>query len=231
MCRSEDGTRLGVPPHNSRNNSKEGVGFNLQLALFYPFQLKPFSIFSRKNRNLVFLPLLCYVPPVFPRASYRDIFTPPFSNYTPRLLSPMMMTIDYPLKDFHIKKSEHVSHISLYSINPRPQWVNQSVSDICHLRRRLSMRSPRWSIINKVHRNLLLLANHWGGGHNENPSTGNGKSSNSKQLYTYKCKKRREFKCLKHCGFCSNRILLYFPLSVRPSVWCDISHIKAQIPC
>ena len=128
------------------------------------------------------------------------------------------MTIGYPLNDFHIKKSEHVSHISLYSINPRPQWVNQSVSDICHLRRRLSMRSPRWSIINKVHRNLLLLANHWGGDHNENPSTGNGKSSNSKQLYTYKDKKRREFKCLKHCGFCSNRILLYFPLSVRPSV-------------
>ena len=129
MCRSEDGTRLGVPPHNSKNNSKEGVGFNLQLALFYQFQLKPFSIFSRKNRNLVFLPLLCYVPPVFPRASYWDIFTPPFSNYTPRLLSPMMMTIDYLLNDFHIPKSEHLSHLSLYSINPRPQWLNQSVSN------------------------------------------------------------------------------------------------------
>ena len=129
MCRSEDGTRLGVPPHNSKNNSKEGVGFNLQLALFYQFQLKPFSIFFRKNRNLVFLPLLCYVPPVFPRASYRDIFTPPFSNYTPRLLSPMMMTIDYLLNDFHIPKSEHLSHLSLYNINPRRQWLNQSVSN------------------------------------------------------------------------------------------------------
>ena len=142
MCRSEDGTRLGVPPHNSKNNSKESVGFNLQLALFYQFQLKPFSIFFRKNRNLVFLPLLCYVPPVFPRASYRDIFTPPFSNYTPRLLSPMMMTIDYHLKDFHIPKSEHLSHLSLYSINPRPQWLNQFVSnssDFCHLRRQASL--------------------------------------------------------------------------------------------